>query len=334
MGMRIVFLLAAATAPFVATAICAEEPTAQASAGNLLTQVKWLRLEVVGGRIVVKSDRCPHSRHVVEAAPAEGSRQTLSLESRTRDLILRYEERSPTANMLLEINDRGQLTIKLTAEDSPVAEVLYVQPPTGQVALTIAGKTTQKAVATDLWQLLIVEREQCCEHLLPILHHLRADWALEQQLNDVEAALIARAGSDVLAQQRNWRALVEELGSSNFAARQAADLALRTGGQGLLATLRQLDQRELDGEQRRRIRAILADLADSGPDSQERIADWLSGDKRVWLALLARGGPAERVAAVEHLRKLYRRPISFDPHAGQDQRQAQLAELTAKLADR
>jgi hypothetical protein len=334
MGTRIVFLLAVVTAGLSATALWAEEPVAQSSAENLLAQVKWLRLEVCGGRIVLRADRCPHSRHVVEAAPVEGTKHSLSLESRARDLILRYEERSPAAHVYLEINERGRVTISHKKGEAAVAEVRYVQPQTGQVTLTVTGKTTERFTAPDLWQLLIVERERCGDQLLPVLHHLRTDWGLHEQLDAVEATLIARPASDMLAQQKSSRRLVEELANPIFAKRQAADLALRTGGQGVLATLRQLDRGELDGEQRRRTRAILADLADSGPDCEERVADWLSGDKRVWLALLARGGPTERVAAVEHLSALCRRPVSFDPHAGSEQRQAQLAELTAKLADR
>jgi len=52
----------------------------------------------------------------------------------------------------------------------------------------------------------------------------------------------------------------------------------------------------------------------------------------VWLALLARGDLTERVAAVEHLSGLCRRPLPFDPQASQEARRAQLAELAAKLA--
>src|SRR5690242_2661282 len=96
MGTRIVPLAAAlATALLSGTlldgALCAQEPAAAGPAGNLLAQVKWLRLEIVGGRIVVKSERCPHSQHVVEATPGEGIRQVLALESRARILTLRYE---------------------------------------------------------------------------------------------------------------------------------------------------------------------------------------------------------------------------------------------------
>jgi len=255
MGTRIVLLALACAAALSVAPVLAEEPAASLRAGNLLSQVKWLRLEVVGGRVVIKSERCPHSQHVMEASPAEGSRQMLSLESRAGSLILRYEEQTPEASVRLSIDERGKLTISRSAADADASDVQYVQPRLGQVTLTIAGKAGAKIVATDLWQLLIVERERSSEHLLRILHQLRADWALAEQLDGIEAALLAEQGTDVLARQAGWQRLVDGLASRSFAERQAADRSLRAGGQASMAMLRQLDQGELDGEQRRRVRA-------------------------------------------------------------------------------
>jgi hypothetical protein len=229
-------------------------------------------------------------------------------------------------------NERGQL-IECGPSDSPAAHVSYIQPPCGKVKLTIGGSKPQTIVADDLWQLLITQRETCTQHLLPLLDALRPNWRLEEQLDQLETALIARAGADVVAQRRQWQAWVHDLASADFTRRQAADQSLRQLGQPVLAYLRGLDRTQLDVEQRRRVRASQRP-PDGNPDSPPRSAEWLAGDKHVWLALLARGELDQRIAAAEHLSQLCRRPLLFDPQAAAAVRSAQLAELTARLADK
>ena len=315
-------------------ALFAQGPDPAPPAGNLLHQVKWLRLEVVGGRIVAKSDRCSQSRVSAESPASGESRQTLNLEAQASALVIRYEQVNAAGRLLLDVNERGQLSIEGSGSTSPAADVSFVQPQCGKLKLTIGGAKPQTIVADDLWQLLVTQRETCSRHLLPLLDALRPNWRLEEQLDQLEAALIARAGADVVGQRRQWQAWVDDLASADFSRRQAADQSLRQLGQPVLAYLRGLDRTQLDGEQRRRIRSILSDLPDGNADSPARSAEWLAGDKRVWLALLARGELDQRIAAAEHLSQLCRRPLLFDPGAAAAVRSAQLAELTAKLADK
>jgi hypothetical protein len=166
-----------------------------------------------------------------------------------------------------------------------------------------------------------------------MLSELRPHWRLAEQAAEVEAALVAQAGADTHAERRQWQAWVTELASDSFASRQAADLALRQAGQSVLAFLRQQHPDELDPEQRRRIRGILADVCDGSPDSPERVAGWMLDDKAIWLTLLGRGGLEQRIAAAEHLSKLCRRSLPFDPSASPESRQAQLAVLREKLVE-
>ena len=315
-------------------ALLAQGPDPAMPGGNLLHQVKWLRLEVVGGRIVAQSDRCSQSRVSTESSASGESRQTLNLEAHASALVIRYEQVNATSHLLLDVNERGQLSIEGSGSTSPPADVSFVQPPCGQVKLTIGGAKPQTIVADDLWQLLITQREMCTQHLLPLLNALRPNWRLEEQLDQLETALIARAGADVVTQRRQWQIWVDDLASADFSRRQAADHALRHVGQPVLAFLRGLDRTQLDGEQRRRVCSMLNDLPDGNPDSPPRSAEWLAGDKRVWLALLARGELDQRIAAAEHLSQLCRRPLLFDPQAAAAVRSAQLAELTARLADK
>jgi hypothetical protein len=303
----------------------------------LLQQVKWLRLEVSGGRIIAKSDRCSQSRISTEVSASGESRQTLNLEALASALIIHYEQVDAAGRLLLDVSHRGELSITYAVAEgeSPAANVVYVQPVCGKVKLTIGGGTKPRTiVAHDLWQLLLAERELCEKHLLPLLTNLRPQWNLAEQLNQVESALIERAGSDVLAERRQWQRWVDELASESFPRRHMADQALRQVGQPVLSFLRGQDLSQLDGEQRRRIRTIICDLPDGSPDSAERAAEWLAGDKRVWLSLLARGELDQRVAAAEHLSKLCRRPLTFDPQGSAALRQAQLAELTVNLSDK
>ena len=306
------------------------EPSA---AGNLLQQVKWLRLEVVGGRIVARSDRCSHSRYSAETSASGESRQTLNMESQASALVIRYEQIDAGGRLTLDVSERGLLTISRSGATPSDGEVAYIQPASGKIKLTIGGTAPRTIVADDLWQLLITERELCHEHLLPLLLTLRPNWRLDEQLDHVERAMIERAGTDVLAQRKQWQTWVDNLANDDFARRQAADHALRQLGQPVLAFLRGLDSARLDGEQRRRIRCILNELPDGSPDTPLRTAEWLAGDKRVWLAILARGELDQRIAAAEHLSQLCRRPLLFDPEGAPDVRRAQLAELTARLAD-
>ena len=322
-----------AAALLLAEALFAQGAEPAAPGGNLLQQVKWLRLEVVGGRIVAKCDRCSQSRVSTESSTSGESRQTLNLESQASTLVIRYEQVDALGRLVLDVNEHGQLAIMYTRAASKAADVAYLQPACGKLKLTIGGDQQRLIVADNLWQLLISERETSSRHLLPLLATLRPDWRLGEQLDRAEAALIARAGSDVLTERRQWQTCVDELSSADFSRRQAADVALRQVGQPVLAFLRGLDPTLLDGEQRRRIRTILSDLPDGLPDSAPRTAEWLAGDKRSWLALLARGDLEQRIAAAEHLSKLCRRPLLFDPQGTAEARRAQIAELTAKLAD-
>jgi hypothetical protein len=328
----------AAVAAFLAAlqtaALLAQETLpASIAQGNLLQQVKWLRLEVVGGRIVARSDRCSQSRHSAELSASGESRQTLNLESQASTLIVRYEQVDAASQLILDVNERGHLTITHAGlEGSPLPAVSYLQPSSGKITLKIGGSAPRTVLADDLWQLLLVERDLAAAHLLPILATLRPNWRVDEQLDRLETALLERAGADVLAQRRQWQTWVDELTADDFSRRQSADYSLRQIGQPVLAYLRGLEPTQLDGEQRRRIRAILSDLPDGSADCPLRTAAWLAGDKRVWLALMARGDLDQRVAAADHLSKLCRRPLPFDPQGAPEVRQAQLAEV-AKLAD-
>jgi hypothetical protein len=335
----------------------ADSPDKTAAGPSLLERTEWLRVEIVAGRVQLAASRCGTCRQTTGARgedqpDADAPHESLSLEVHSSSLTAEYERTSAKGRLSLCTATRqgsGTLTLAFTpSADSSCPAIEYVQPTSGNVQLTIhdparqvvAGKSAaQKAVAQklsapSLWQLLLAEEPLAREHLLPLLAELRSGWQLETQVAQIEAALVASAGDDVLAQRRTWQTWVAALSASEFADRQAAYLHLREAGQAPLAFLRALDPRQLDLEQRRRIQSLLSESETAGRDSPERIAAWLADDKRTWLALMNRGELAGRVAAAQHLSLLCGKPLAIDPAADSIRQQAQLAQLAALLAEK
>jgi hypothetical protein len=333
MWTRIVSLSAAAAVTLYGAAVLAQStPCTKAPPGSLWTQTDWLRLEVVGGRLQAGSSRCGQHRLVSEQVQGNSARQSLVIDASAGAVNVQYQRLDQQSELLLTVDERNKLTVLRRGIDgSSLAEVRYEQPPKGDVTLHIGGEQPRKYLAPSLWHLLVTEPE-ARDRLLPLLAQLRPNWRLVEQLTEIEAALLSRAGEDTQPARRHWQTWIEELAGESFAGRQAADRELRAAGQPVLGYLRQLDATELNPEQRRRISGILA-AAESGPDSPARAADWLLADKRVWLSLMSRGELDQRIAAAEHLTRLCGRAVVFDPSGSEDQRQAQLAELRAKLAE-
>jgi hypothetical protein len=336
MGTRIVQTLVGA-ALLLAAALQAQEPP---PIGNLLAQAKWLRFEITGGRIEVVSERCNQSQHEAEGVAADGTRQKLCVASAAArgftvhsGLTMHYAAENGDTRLQLNLDATGQFAIRrLPAEAANSASVELLQSA-DKVTLAIGGQPPRSFEADNLWQLLLAERQACESHLLPMLAEFSLLGDLERQISQVEAALLASAGADVQRDRQAWQQCVNRLASPRFAERQAADQELRADGQAVLAFLRQLDPRQLSGEQKSRVRALLRDLPGGGPDTPAIAAQWLVADKRVWRALLARGELAQRIAAAEHLGHLCGRPIAFDPAASDERRAQQLAELSRMLAD-
>jgi hypothetical protein len=329
---------------------------------SLLDETEWLRVEVVGGRVQLAASRCGNCRQTSGTAGETSCHESLSLEVHSSTLTAEYERTNAQGRLSLSTATRqgkGTLTLAFVPGAGcarPAVE--YVQPLAGDVQLTIqpaaangvAGRaagnkpasqkvsaqqvSAQKVSGASLWHLVLAEPELASEHLLPLLAELRSGWQLEAQIVQIEAALVASAGDDVLAKRQTWHKWVAQLSADEFATRQEAYLNLREAGQPPIAFLRSLDSASLDLEQRRRIRSLLSEAETAGADSPERVAAWLADDKRTWLALLSRGELADRVAAARHLSMLCGKPLTIDPLADSSRQQAQLAKMAALLAEK
>jgi hypothetical protein len=209
----------------------------------------------------------------------------------------------------------------------------FRQSPDEKTTLTVgSGANRQVFHAAGFWQLAIIRRDQCKEHLFPLMEKLRPEWKLADTVARVETSLLACAGRDASAAEHRWAALVKQLDDDQFSKREAADRALRAGGASALTYLRQLDSSRLDAEQQFRIRRILAALGGRNEDdTADEVAALLVGDPQVWLALLDRPEAATRQTAARQLAKLLGHPIDVDPAAEPTSQKGKREKLRAEI---
>jgi len=294
-------------------------------------RMEMVRTSLVSGRISAKILR---ARSLPFQSRLEGRIDTLTLRLSNGESI-RYESTSLEERIVIEINGGNQVQmVRLPKEGSSEAAVEFQQPSQGMMSLAVgSGPKRQVYRASSLWHLLMGNREVCRQHLVPLAQMINADWDLAAVSEDVEQALVARAGSLSATDRSRWEALVRQLGSDQFSQRQAADRELRAFGRVVLGFLERLDPEQLDAEQELRVRRIVLSLSPGDREgSPEQIAAWLAGDPRIWVELLAREEEATRRTAVEQLRLLLDRPVAFDPGADAETRQAQRERLRAELA--
>lgn len=305
----------------------------ESSEPNLLAQTGWVRVEIIGGRVAVLSHRYGQSRTASCEGPRH-SRQDLTVQMCGRSIVVNYEAEDYLGRRSLTVDEAGTVRATRLRYEAEPREVTLVQPLEGKLKVILeSGGSVREVSAGSLWHLILAEPQLCHAHLIPLLESFRPELRIADQAAEIRSTLLASAGGDILAQRQQWRRWVSDLGHSNFQKRQAADQALRSVGQPVIAWLSRLDPEELDAEQRQRVRRICGELADPNRDTPDRVADWLIDDKTAWLAIIAEGQLDERIAAADHLSKLCRRTIPFDPHASHDQRRTQLAELMVRYGD-
>jgi hypothetical protein len=165
------------------------------------------------------------------------------------------------------------------------------------------------------------------------LELLHPSWQLAATGAEIEDLLLHAepTPAGVPPDRRHWTRLVESLGSSKFSERENAERELYDAGQIVVPFLQGLDRSRLDAEQVYRMRSVVEALSVDYEDKAERVANWLAGDDRVWLSLLARNEEPKRRAAAERLANLLGEPIDFDASANASVRSSQLARLQSRL---
>jgi hypothetical protein len=160
---------------------------------------------------------------------------------------------------------------------------------------------------------------------------LHPSWQLGPTGAALEETLLARAAAGVAIGTARWARQVDDLASSEFTKRAAAQRELFSAGQVILPYLQALDRRKLDAEQNARVRSLIESLTPGYQDSTERLSVWLAGDAQAWLALLARGEVAKRRLAARQLSMLQGAAIDFDPDADPATREQQWQRLRDRI---
>ena len=192
--------------------------------------------------------------------------------------------------MSLEINSEGRFYFHREGKGTKdLAVVDFLQTPDEPIVLTIdrAGRRETYRSPT-LWHLLVTQPEVCREQVVPVMERLRRRWQIDRSVAAIEANLLRMAGES-RPDRRQWDTLVEQLGDSRFAKREAADRQLREAGPFVMAYLAQLDLSRLDAEQQFRIRRIVSSMSrQTSDDDPEQAAASLAEDPTVWLGLCRR----------------------------------------------
>ncbi len=303
-------------------------------APSLLSKLQIVHYGIISGRIVAVSSHIGTSMtHSRPADQATGRRERVSIDVQTTGLpSVHYEMSSPREELMIEVVEADQLTIRRTAKDKKLNSLEFQQPRRGDLVLSI-GEGSQRTVmqAVSLWHLALAEPEVCRVELFPLLELLRPSWHLASLTGAIEESLSRWAVAHRVADRRVWQTWVESLGSPHFSERQAAERHLLDAGPAVLPFLEHFGRDLLDAEQRNRVRDLVALLDDDQEDTVDRVVTWLAADPEVWLSLLSRPDEARRRLAAQQLSQLLGSPVDFDAGAGAPIRADQLARLRVRL---
>lgn len=302
--------------------------------GHLVAAAPWSRLDVVLGRIQLVQSRLSQKATLRFDHPESGTHESLTFAADSPTTArLHYDYADHQQRLSVDIVHCDQVSLERQPQNaSGLANVRFSQLSRGSLKLVVdAGHGPQEIVADTFWHLLLAEPDLCRTHLLPLLEGLRPGWRLEAKARQVEEALIAAARSASIPDSDHIAKLVQNLRAPDFQSRQVADRELREVGPTALPCLERLDERELDAEQRLRLKQIRQALAGGGEDTPTRVANRLACDPVVWLSLLERNDEAKRTLASQRLTLLAGKPISCDPGATAAERRQQANRLRAEL---
>ncbi len=217
------------------------------------------------------------------------------------------------------------------------ATMRFLQQPGRRMTLSLGNGSKQRVIhAATIWELLIAHRDVCRSSLLPILYRLRPGWDLMVRADQIEEQLLRLAGAGKPPQYVRWQQLVEQLGHDSYSRREAADRELREAGCRVLTFLKKLDGANLDGqkldtEQRFRIARIVRSF-EGVEQSPREIAEEMSDDPSIWLAIAGDDSEPVRRTARAELQRLLKQPADFDPAAEASVREAQLRKIGNQIA--
>jgi hypothetical protein len=294
----------------------------------------WLTFSVVSGRIILEGTRFGA---INSTSSGNGRTERLNIQTKGSGPAVSYEMSDSSQRLLVDLSNTSQAVIQwLPQGNSSLVPVEYRQTEGKPVSLKIGGEKEQKTLeAASLWHLMIAYPEAGRDYLAPLVRVFQTDIDPAAFTKELETELTRPDSPFKPPSRQRWAELVQQLGSEQFAQREAADQELRKAGRLVVTYLDQLDSSSLDAEQQYRIRRIIRTLSrPAGIDTPGSTVAWLSGDPSVWLAMLGRDDEAVRRLALERLEGLLGETVAFDPKAERETRQQQLDQLRTKLLTR
>jgi hypothetical protein len=259
-----------------------------------------------------------------------GVRESLQLLILKDQASIRYALAGGDDSLHLAVDESGTLVIHHHRATPPL-KLYFVQPQGKPVILAVRQADAPRLLEGDgLWHLYLADPALVTRELFPLLELMRPSWPLAATGEQIERALLSGAVQPRSSDTGRWKELVDQLGSTQFSEREAAERQLLRAGPRVLPFLRQLDASQLDAEQAARIARLRAELAIDYEDNVDRVANALQADMSVWLSLAVRDDVNRRRLARTQLDLIVGSSVDFDPDADAETREAQLARLRAR----
>lgn len=304
------------------------QETDAVEARTLLSQLSWLRVDVVSGKLEPRGFRSANVRIVQSRELPGGDTEELQLINDAGKASLRYERRGSSQRRVVLLDDQGRVRLRHETHDEAPSSFEYeqnVDQPLRMVVMRMSGRREYQTAS--IWHFAFEQPELAAGSLEPLIELVRPGWSLTREAAIVRETLQRIAPRLTVPERSDVERQVRQLASDRFADRKAADQRLRAWGPSVMPILEQIDATTLDREQRERLRGIKDALGLSGPDSPPRVAQRLAADPRVWTALLDGDSVEERRLAVMQLERLTGRSVGFNPDADAPVRAARRDEL-------
>jgi hypothetical protein len=305
--------------------------------------MRQTRFSFVGGRVANTSNAWMVGRYGQNSTNGAAREQlTINGNGGAGSLVYTYQRNSapqadpqkdPIVEFGIDLTSDGRFVLRYSDKEHPQKYFNLTQVPGQPISLSLPPADKPIVVqAPTLWHLLIINAEDCRQQVVPALESLRSDWHVARTAQAAEDELVKMAAVSGKVDRRQWEAWVDQLGDPVYMKRDRADRNLREAGPAVLGYLNRLNMKQLDAEQKSRVRSIVRELTTaSGEDTPERVASLLVSDPLVWLALLARPEEATRQAAVRQLSVLLHVPINVDPKAQPESQAKAREELRAQI---
>lgn len=295
---------------------------------SLVGQLRMVQMHMTSGRVTATGPASQQS--LTSNYMGNQRREQLTIDLGGGRPTVNYGRFAPDERLSYQIENGNEVTVQLVPRSTTDhATIVFVQPAEGAIRLTVAtGEQSKTIYAPSLWHLLIIDPQLCHEHLVPLLEIMRPNWQLDQQAQDIEKALSSDQPARTAIDHSSWEKNLRQLASDRFVERERAEQQLQSYGPVILPFLRGKDRGEFDAEQAFRVRRVIRGLdKNADEDTPDRVLPWLTGDPRIWYALLSRDDLRVRGIAVEQLSKLLETKLDFDPAAEATERELQRQRL-------